>query len=367
MILSVLEERLPALYFASCETNGAAPFITSPPGRGKNGVLDLFPKIMHKVNGGNYGLVTLNGATLNIGTMGGYLQFGPEVRGKPTSLFSRPWWWWVEEQLMLEDYDGGIICIDEADKVAPDEMKTTGEAAYSGVWMTHKIPPGWAVWFMGNRMVDRAGSNKQFSHIIGRQREIPIKDDTKSWVNWAERTKLLPEIISFGEDYPQWLFQEMPKDLAPWCTPRTLHQAEIHFRALMMVYDEKKIPTDPVTNEEIAGGIGPGATRDLMSHIRMGQDLPSVDEVFSNPRGAQVPSKPDGKRLMAYKVSAALTKPDLKAAMTYMGRYGDEFQAIFARMAIHKDYEFVFDEAFGQWCSDKSHLIALIERYKNSK
>jgi len=367
MILSQLEERLPALYFASCEDNGAVPYITSPPGRGKTSVIKQFPNIMKQIDpGGNYGLIVLNGACLNIGTMGGYLQFGPLVKGKPTSLFSLPHWWWTKEGKMMEDYDGGILFVDEADKMPPDESKTAGEAAYDKVWMTHKLSPGWAVWFAGNRVQDKAGSNKQFSHLINRQREIAIRDDTESWKTWAERAHLLPEVITFGEAYSQWLFQEMPKDLAPWCTPRTLHQAEIHLKALMRAYNDNKLPTDPTVQEELGGGIGPGAAKDLIRHIREGQDLPTYEQVMAAPKSAPVPVKPDGRRLMAYRIADRLTKPDVKGAMDYMDRYGDEFQAIFARMAIHKDYEFVFDPAFGEWCDKKAHLIALIERYKNA-
>lgn len=377
MILSQLEERLPALYLASCEDGGAVPLIKSPPGRGKTSTVKQFPHIMSQVDPeGNYGFVEINGSTLNIGTMGGYLQFGPTMNvggvDKPTSMFSLPWWWWARSgsvdraKKLLNAFDGGIICIDEADKVNADENKTLGEAAFSKVWMTHELPPGWVVWFLANRMQDRAGSNKQFSHLINRQRELEIRDDTASWVGWAERMRLLPEIISFGETNPQFLFQEMPKDLAPWCTPRSLHQAEIHLRALMRAFNTTKIPVDPLVQEELAGGIGHAAATDLMRHIREGQDLPTYEAVISSPRAAMVPPKPDGKRLMAYRLADKLVKKDIAAALDYMERYGDEFQAIFARMAIHRDYEFVFDDAFGAWCDKKAHLIALIERYKNA-
>jgi hypothetical protein len=375
MILSQLETRIVPLYIAANKPNGAVPLILSPPGLGKTMTASMFPMLMRPY--GNYGFVEINGATLNLGTMGGYLQFGPtmDVGGvqKPTSMFSLPWWWWAEggnvekAKKLLNEFDGGIICVDEADKINPDENKTVGEAAFRKVWMTHEFPEGWVVWFLGNRMQDRAGSNKQFSHLINRQREIQIRPDTTSWVNWATlRGKLLPELVTFGENNPQWLFQDMPKDLQPWCTPRSLHQAEIHFRAIMEAYGMDKIPTDPLTQEEIQGGIGPGATRDLMAHLREAQELPSYKDVIANPRKAEVPSKPDGKRLMAYRLADQLATKDVEAALIYMGRYGEEFQAIFAKLAINHDYQIVFDKAFGKWCSDKSSLIAMLEQYKNN-
>jgi hypothetical protein len=213
---------------------------------------------------------------------------------------------------------------------------------------------------------DRAGSNKGFTHLINRQREIQIRDDTHSWVTWAEEVQLMPEIITFGKD-SQWLFQEMPKDLIPWCTPRSLHQAEIHIRALMRSFNTKTIPTDPLVQEELAGGIGEGAARDLVLHFRMAQELPAYVDVIANPKIAMIPSKPDGKRLMAYRIAHNLRMSDVKPALEYISRYGDEFQAIFARMAIHHDNDIVMDEYFGAWCDKHSELIAMLELYKNIK
>lgn len=365
MILSDIEARLPALYLASCEDGGAVPYFTSPPGRGKTSVVKLFPNRMKQVDPkGNYGLVILNGATLNIGTMGGYLQFGPLFNGKPTSLFSLPHWWWTKEKKALEEHDGGIILIDEADKMPPDERKTTGEAALEKLWMSHYLPPGWVVWFAGNRMVDRSGSGKDFDHLINRRREIAVRDDTESWAEWARKAHLLPEVITFGEENPQLLFEEKPDKQGPWCTPRSLHQAEIHLKALIEIFQADTIPTDPLCEEEIAGGVGSRAAAQLIKTIRMGQELPTYEAVVANPGGTMIPSKPDGKRLMAYRMADRIKEPDAKKVLTYMGRFEQEFQTIFVRLAINKNYNLVFETNFGDWCAKNAALIAILERYK---
>lgn len=377
MILDTLEERIPALYLASCEDGGAVPYITGPVGWGKTDTVKQFPWRMQEVDAGHsYCIVILNGATLNFGTMGGYLQFGPEYKGKPTSKFSYPWWWFetwaiVNGKLQkthkgIDEFDGGIIFIDEADKMDPDVRKTSGEAALSKTWFSHFLPPGFSVWFAGNRMSDRSGSHKEFDHLINRRREIPIRKDVESWAKWAARKKLLPETISFGETYTTILFSEKPEIQGPWCTPRSLHQADIHLQSLMQVYELEKIPVDPTVEEELAGGIGGASAAQFITHIRMGQELPKYEDVVRNALKAEVPTKADGKRLMAYRMASMVKEKDTAAVLQYMDRFEKEFQIIFVRLAINTNLNLALEKNFGKWCAkpENGALVAIVERYK---
>jgi hypothetical protein len=377
MILSEVEERIPALYVASCAPGGAVPYFTSPVGWGKTSTVELFPQRMKEIDPeGEYGIVTLNGATLNFGTMGGYLQFGPEYNGQPTSKFSYPWWWFKTKAIVdgklqmvnraLEEFHGGVIFIDEADKMQSDERKTTGEAALSKVWFTHMLPPGWVVWFAGNRLTDRSGSMKEFDHLINRRREVAIRKDVESWAEWARKKLLLPEVITFGETHPLILFQDKPDVQGPWCTPRSLHAADVHLQAIMQCYQLDKIPTDPLVEEELAGGIGSENAAELIRTIRMGLELPSYESIIRNPLKADIPSRVDGKRLMAYRLASVLQESDTKEVFQYIERYEKEFQTVFVRYAINTNFNFLFEKNFGKWCEkpENAALVAIVERYK---
>ena len=89
------------------------------------------------------------------------------------------------EGKLLSEYDGGIILVDEADKLGMDEKKIVGEAALSKILGSHKFPPGWVVVFAANRMSDRSGSTRELDHLINRRIKIEITDDVESWVEWA--------------------------------------------------------------------------------------------------------------------------------------------------------------------------------------
>jgi hypothetical protein len=313
---------------------------------------------------GNYGMSIINGANFTLMTAMGFMVPVTDANGRQVSQFTLPYWWMTTEGKPLDAYDGGIILVDEADKLGMDEKKIVGEAALSKILGTHKFPPGWVVVFAANRMSDRSGSTRELDHLINRRIKIEITDDVESWVEWALAEKLLPETIQFGEENPQLLFEPKPDDQRPWCTPRSLHQCDIHLQSLMRSFDTDKIPTDPLTQEEVKGGIGAPACAQFMKTIRLGQELSSYEDVIANPTKVTLPGKPDAMRLMSYKIASRVGVADAKQALTFMARLPMEHQTIFVRMAIQRQYQLAFEPNFAAWCGRNTALIAILNRYK---
>ena len=223
---------------------------------------------------GKYGLSVINGANFTLQTAMGFMIPREDAKtGATVSIFTRPYWWTTQDGLPLEAYDGGILLVDEADKLGGDEKKIVGEAALSKVLGNHRFPPGWVIMFAGNFMNEKSGSSREPRHLIGRRIEIEVTDDLESTLDYYHAAKLLPETIQFAEENPQLVFEPMPEDERPWCTPRALHQADIHLQGLMRSFETDKIPTDPLTIEEVQGGIGKPAATQFVKTIRLGQEL----------------------------------------------------------------------------------------------
>ena len=174
----------------------------------------------------------------------------------------------------------------------------------------------------------------------------------------------MPETIQFGEENPQLLFEPKPEDQRPWCTPRSLHQIDIHLQSLMRSFDTETIPTDPLTQEEVKGGIGAPACAQLMKTIRLGQELSSYEDVIANPTKVTLPGKPDAQRLMSYKIASRVSVADAKQALAFMARMPVEHQVIFVRMAIQRTYQLAFQPDFAAWCGRNTALISVLNRYK---
>jgi hypothetical protein len=365
MKLDALAARMPALYYAALEEGGPSYYLQSAPGRGKTSVFKQFPKLMKRIDpNGTYGMSVINGANFTLMTSMGFMIWESDAKGQSIAKFTLPYWWTSTEGKPIDEYDGGIILVDEADKLGMDERKIVGEAALSKILGNHRFPPGWVVMFCGNRMQDRSGSTRDLDHLVNRRITLDVSDDVEAWVTWALAEKLLPETIQFAEENPQLLFEPKPDDQRPWCTPRSLHQIDIHLRSLMASFETADIPTDPLTQEEVKGGIGAPACAQFMKTIRLGQELSSYEDVIANPTKVTLPSKPDAMRLMSYKIASRVTVEDAKAALTYMGRMPVEHQTMFVRMAVQRQYTLAFAPEFAAWCGRNTALIAILTRYK---
>ena len=365
MKLNQLMARLPALYYSALTPGGPSYHIESAPGRGKTSIFCQWPKLMRRLDpNGKYGLVIINGANFTLMTALGFMVWEKDPDGRLVAKFTLPYWWYTTEGKPIDEYDGVIILVDEADKLGMDEKKIVGEAALSKRLGNHDFPAGTVVMFAGNRMSDKSGSTRNLRHLINREIKIEITDDVESWADWARGENLLAETIDFAENNPQLLFEPMPEDERPWCTPRSLHQADIHLRSLMSSFETDKIPTDPLTIEEIKGGIGAPAATALMTTIRLGHQLASYEDVIADPARVMLPSTPDAQRLMSYKVASRVTVPDAPKALSYMARFPEEHQIMFVRMAVQRNYQIAFEPSFAAWCSKKAALIAILTKYK---
>ena len=367
MRLNELEARLPALYYSALEEGGPSYYFTSPPGRGKTSVLMTFPKTMKRLGHGTFGMSIINGANFTLMTALGFMVWSTNSRSQEVSKFTLPYWWTTSEGKALDEYpDGGIILVDEYDKLGMDEKKIVGEAALSKVLGNHRFPPGWVVMFAGNRLSDRSGSTRDLDHMIMRRISLEVQDDVEATIAYYRTANVLPETITFAEENPQLLFEPQPEDQRPRCSPRTLHQVDIHLRSLMSSFGTTKIPVDPLTQEEIKGGIGGPACAQFVKTIQLGQQLLPYEEVIAKPTTAALPHRPDAMRLMAYKMASRVSDKDAKQALLYMERMPQEHQAMFVKMVAARNHYMMIQKDFALWCGRNAALVAILTRY-NSK
>lgn len=371
MKLNQLTARLPALYYSALMEGGPSYWLEGPPGVGKTSIFRLFPKLMRRLDPkGKYAMGGINGANFTLMTSMGFMVPREDEKKRTVAKFSLPYWYYVLDdhgkrtKQTLDEFDGGILLIDEADKLGLDEKKIVGEAALTKVLGDHSLPDGWVVMFAGNRVADKSGSTRDLRHLINRRIKLEVTPDTEAWADWARAEGLLPEVIDFAENNTQLLFEPMPEDERPWCTPRSLHQIDIHLRSLMQSFETKQVPTDPLTIEEIKGGIGAPAAMVLIQTIKTGYQLAKPEEVAMNPTTIAMPKTPDAQRLMSYKMADWVTEATAKPVLQYMARFPEEHQAMFVRMAAQRNYQIVFQPDFAAWCAKKASLIAILTNYK---
>jgi hypothetical protein len=334
-------------------------YLTSAPGRGKTTTIIRAPEIIGKKTNLNLGVVVINGGLL---TPMDAIGFGLPKHFEHHSemVFSDPFFFRTSEGKRLQEYDGGIIFVDEADKMDTDVKKCIGEAALSGRLGPHRIPEGWVIWMAGNTSKHRSGSTKELDHLINRRREIAITDDINAWDDWALANDVMPLTRAFANQNPSLVFtDDVPEKQGPWCTPRALVDADRYLQILQK--DAGKLPTDATTIEEISGEIGAATAAQYFGFVRLELEMPKFEKIVADPMGAKVPEKPDARMLVIYNLAHRVEAKTLGPVIKYIERMPKEFAVTFAKVAVKKNPELVIDPAMRTWSEQNASLMAALK------
>jgi len=359
--------RLATAYYLS----GVSIYLRSAPGRGKTSTIwDTVPRIAKELNK-NLGLMTITGPNLSLGdTMGYGIPHDSEYKGKiiKEMIFTQPFFFKTDEGKYLWEYDGGVIFVDEADKMDVDIKKIMGEMSLSGRCGPHVLPPGWVVWFAGNRSQDRSGSTKELDFLINRRLEIDVTDDVQGWEVWAHKHGVHPSVITFAISNPSIVFPEsLPAQQGPFCTPRSLVRTAEVLGYLAGNKPGADLPVDADAVETAAAAIGLAAAGQLFATLRLAKELPDIDAIIAAPMACRVPEKPDAQMLVAYKLSSLTNKDNIAPVAKYIDRLPKEFAAVYAKSVVTRDPGLAGSKTIMDWCKANASLLTTINSLKALK
>jgi hypothetical protein len=351
--------RLAPHYFAQKK----CAYLRSPPGYGKTStILDLVPRLS-QITGKRLGISIVSGPNLQPGDTVGF-GIPKHNEGYSEMVFTLPFFMRSEEGKLLSEYDGGVLFIDEADKMDVDIKKVVGEGALSGRFGPHRLPPGWVVWMAGNRAEDRSGSTKELDHLISRRFEIDIEPDIEGWEEWAHKSSIHPSIIAFAVSNPQIVFSgKVPEKQGPSCNPRSLVSTG-ELLASMADTSTGNIPTDTDAIEIASGGIGQAAAGQLFATLRLESELPAIQTIINNPGAARLPTKPDAQMLVCYKLASLSSAENLDPVITYIERLPADFAATYAKAVITRAPTLISHKAMLDWVKRNNTLMTTLSMLK---
>lgn len=334
--------------------------IISGPGIGKSETVATWPAIMSKITGEPWGFADLFLATQTPPDLIGY-QFKGEVMwdGKKYSITdpTMPTWFMTKDGKPLFAYKRGVLFLDEYGQGQTDVKTTSAELLLNGRIGPWRIPDGWLVVAASNRMRDRSGVTKSLDFVINRRTEYHVRPDMDEFVAWCLTHDVPATVIHFAKEYPHVVFsEEVPKEQGPWCTPRSV------VRTARVIAELGLDAGDPLVYEVASGDIGQAATAQYIASLKLGQDVPSYEEIIANPAKVKMPSKPDGQMLVCFSLAQKAKVEHADEIITYVDRMQKEFTVTFAKAVCTRDQAFVETDAFTKWAVDNSALVSAIVR-----
>lgn len=346
--------------------SGVSIEMVSPPGRGKSEFTTDTVDIMSKRDQKPWGFSSLFLATQTPPDLLGYMFKGElEFEGSKMAITdpTAPPWMITHSGKPVFAYERGILFLDEFGQGQQDVKAAAAELLLNrrlGKW---ELPRGWSVIAASNRQKDRSGVTKSLDFVINRRVEIEISDDLAGWEVWAFAKGVEPLFISFANQNPNIVFSDgVPEKQGPWCTPRSL---VLLSRMLENMRDDQgRIPTDKAALEISSGMIGQAASAQLFAHVKLGHEMPSLDDIIANPKKSKVPTKPDACILITYNLAARITDKNAAPIIEYMERMPKEFGVTFAKAACRRDPNLVFTDPFVAWSDRNASLMTALTEIK---
>lgn len=341
---------------------GTALHLVGPPGVGKSQALaNEIRATLSAHYGEEFGFHDVLLPTVDAPDIRGFLIPTKDKDGHPTSFFTRSAILPTKEYLRA--HPRGLMLIDERNASDMLTQKAIAPAILSKRFGEEYLPPDWIVVSASNRVEDGSGVIKPPKHLVNRERTIPIESDVLSWSLWAEAHQVHPMLIAFAKQQPGVVFTEsVPKTEGPFCTPRSFVSAA-RILALAAGTDadgnpNMQIPQTGILSQMVSGDIGDGACAQLMSYLKVADELPTIQEILDQPTKAKCPTALSAAYAAA-QMCLHYAKPDcIDKLWVYTERMPKEMQVSVAKQLVAKGAGVLLNsKALTAWIAKNKALI----------
>lgn len=361
---------------------GNACIWRSGSGLGKSSVAyQMFEELRDRdaPKGIRWGFFTFFAATQNPGSL-----VGLEFKGERTYEFVNPTsgateqrtitvsdpaiplWMMSTEGKPAFMYDRCFLLIDEYGQGDGEVKRAIAEIFLNGGTPPWYLPAG-SVRLACTNQGSRYGVSKDFDFAIARRFVIDIEGDIDTTMRFLDKPywhqgkqwQTLPVTKAWAAQNPQTVFESEPKEQGPWCNPRQLCAVDRYIQTCWNIAGNQEVT--PEMHSTIAGGIGMGATASLLGHFQFLLELPSYDDVISDPVGTPTPTKADLQMLMAYQLASYAKAADLAPCIQYIQRLPKDMGVTFISALLRRDYKGIINQpAMQAWINKNAALVSII-------
>jgi hypothetical protein len=352
-----LVQQAPLLY-----KTGRAVHLVGPPGIGKSDTIEIsIRNALSQAYGEEFGFWDFLAPTVDAPDVRGFLVPTKLADGTPSSFYTRSGL--LPPKEYLEKYPRGIYFIDERNSADVLTQKALAPAILHKRFGDVRLPEGWQMWSASNRVSDQSGASKALKMMVNRERTIYLQSDVLSWSIWAEERRLHPLLIAFAKARPAVVFpDEVPKGDGPFCTARSF-TATCELLGEVAGVDANgnpsmKIPMDNLVMQLVQGDIGEASTAELAAHIKLGDQLPEIEEIEKDPMAAKCPKDLSAAYAAAQMLLHYAKPGNIDMLWTYAERLPREIQVSTAQSLVKRGAGVLLNSAkLTAWITKNQALI----------
>jgi len=187
-----------------------------------------------------------------------------------------------------------------------------------------KLAPGWTIVATSNSLEDMSVVNAMPAPLVSRFSHVMLKTSVSEWSDWAMRNDVNDKLVSYFRFKTDALFGFDPenwKQDTPYCCPRSVVMLSDSLRA----WDQVR-PGEPWPRHLIISHIGTEVGNEFYAYLGIFKDLPTVDEVVSNPLQAKLPTETSAIFAITAALAKKANKENLSAIYQYLERFERSFQ-----------------------------------------
>ncbi len=243
----------------------------------------------------------------------------------------------TNEELGFHSDKPVIINLDEFGKALPPVKTALLRGIYERKMGKYTLPEGSIIFATTNKGSEGVGDILP-PHARNRMTVVQVKKtDHMTWIEWGISNDIDHAVLGWVKDNPQTFhsFEDIkdPEENPYIFHPQAQRDAFVTPRSLELASNIVKMRDvmDTITlTGALMGTIGDRGAMDLVSHIKLSDQLPSLESIKTDPKNAKVPDSASAVCMVVYRTLGSIERDWLDKWMDYMVRLDTEAQGLFA-------------------------------------
>ncbi len=245
-----------------------------------------------------------------------------------------------------DDLRKHLINIEELSSARPDMMTALHQLIWDRRCGDHALPSTTRVVACGNRLNDRGHVHRMTTPIISRMVNVELEASFADWQGWA---------LSHDVDSDVVFFLRFNNELFNKFEPETQEDAFPCPRTWTMLGQAKR-QLESVQETEInrmvyAGAVGTAAANAFCAFLALKDELPDVDDVLLNPKGAPIPNLASAKIAICSSLCNVVQPDNFPAIAVYAERLTPEIGEFLVGACLARIPELADAPAMVMWAA----------------